>query len=145
MQAPYSLMRRGIEAHILPFCQNNHIDVLAYSPLERGLLTGKVGLDTHFPSTDHREHNPTFSRHNRKIVIDILNKIRPIATKHQATLAQIVLNCTYHMPGIAAVLVGARNGAQAKENAGTLAIHLTEAERFAIVDAFASEEIQLTD
>lgn len=145
LQSPYSLMRRGIETDILPFCQNNQIALLAYSPLERGLLTGKVGLKTHFPTADHREQSPTFSMHNRKLAQEALNKLKPIAEKHQATLAQLILHCTYHMPGITAVLVGARNATQASENAKALSLRLTEDERFAIVSAFASEEMQLLD
>jgi aryl-alcohol dehydrogenase-like predicted oxidoreductase len=83
--------------------------------------------------------------HNRKLAQDALNTLQPIAEKHQATLAQLILYCTYHMPGITAILVGARNAAQASENAKTLSLRLTEDERFAIVSAFAAEEMQLAD
>jgi methylglyoxal reductase len=142
LQAPYSLMRRGIESDILPFCQNNRIALLAYSPLEQGLLTGKVDLKRHFSALDHREQSPTFSMHNRKIALEALNKIAPLTKRYKATLTQLILHCTYQMPGITAVLAGARSAAQAAENAGALSLHLTEEERFAIIEAFASEEIQ---
>ncbi len=145
LQSPYSLMRRSIETDILPFCQNNQIALLAYSPLERGLLTGKIDLKTHFPVADHREQSATFSLPNRKLALKALSRLKPIAEKHRATLAQLILHCTYHMPGITAVLVGARTAAQAKENAGALSLRLTGAERFAIVDAFAAEDMQLSD
>lgn len=144
LQAPYSLMRRAIESDILPFCQNNQIALLAYSPLERGLLTGKVDLKRHFPALDHRQESPTFSLHNRKIALEALNRIAPLAKKCHATLSQLILHCTYQMPGITAVLAGARNVSQAAENAAALALHLTEEERFAIIEAFASQETQLT-
>jgi aryl-alcohol dehydrogenase-like predicted oxidoreductase len=145
LQSPYSLMRRGIEVDILPFCQNNQIALLAYSPLERGLLTGKIGLKTRFSAADHREQSPTFSMHNRKLALEALNKLKAIVEKHKATPAQLILQCTYRMPGITAVLVGARTGAQAAENIGALSLRLTEGERLAIVNAFASEDMQLSD
>lgn len=143
LQAPYSLMRRGIESDILPFCQNNRIALLAYSPLERGLLTGKVGLKRRFPVWDHREQSPTFSMHNRTIASQALKRIAPLAKSFAATLPQLILHCTHQMPGIAAVVAGARSPAQAAENAGALVLHLTEEERFAIIETFASDEIQL--
>ena len=142
IQSPYSLIRRTIEESILPFCENNNIALLAYSSLERGLLTGKIALDYHFQKGDHRIENPTFSLQNRKQVLAMLDKIKPLAEYHQATVSQIILNCTYHMPGITAALVGARNGGQALENAKAAAIHLTEAERIFIIETL-SEEMQL--
>ena len=54
LQPPYSLIQRKIEKEILPFCRENDIGVIVYSPLERGLLTGKVGPDAKFPPGDHR-------------------------------------------------------------------------------------------
>jgi aryl-alcohol dehydrogenase-like predicted oxidoreductase len=137
IQSPYSLMRRGHEEDIVPFCQNNNIAILAYSPLERGLLTGKIDAHYRFAKGDHRSENPTFSPANRARALAILENIRPIADRHHATLAQIILHCTYHMPGITAALAGARNAAQALENARAAALHLTQDERLSIVAAFA--------
>lgn len=137
IQSPYSLMRRDIEQDIVPFCQNNNIAILAYSPLERGLLTGKIDAHYRFAKEDHRSENPTFSPANRARAQAILETIRPIAKRHHATLAQIILHCTYHMPGITAALAGARNAAQALENARATALHLTHDERLSVVAAFA--------
>src|SRR4051812_10760802 len=54
LQPPYSLLNRGIEKDILPFCIERNIGVIVYSPMERGLLTGKVGPERTFPPDDHR-------------------------------------------------------------------------------------------
>jgi aryl-alcohol dehydrogenase-like predicted oxidoreductase len=140
IQSPYSLMRRGIEEDILPFCQNNNIAILGYSSLERGLLTGKITLHHQFAKGDHRSENPTFSVANRELAAKALDSIHPIAERHGATLSQIILNCTYHMPGITAVLAGARNAAQAVENAKAAALKLSQNERMHIVAAFAAIE-----
>ena len=89
IQPPYSLVRRGIEADLLPFCQRNQIGVIVYSPLERGLLTGKVGVDRVFAETDHRRYLDYFSKEHRQKVLDILAQLKPIAEKHKATFSQI--------------------------------------------------------
>ncbi len=129
IQPPYSLMRREIEKDLLPFCQRNQIAVLAYSPLERGLLTGKVSVDREFPKGDHRRELEIFSKENRQCVLDALEEIRPLAERHHATFAQIILNCTIHMPGITSAIVGARTREQALENAKAAELALTHAER----------------
>ncbi len=108
LQPPYSLIQRKIETEILPFCQKNHIGVIVYSPLERGLLTGKVGPDRQFAPGDHRAGHKYFTVENRQRVLNALENIRPIAEAHSASLAQIVINWTVHEPGITAALVGAQ-------------------------------------
>lgn len=125
VQPPYSLLRRDIEKDILPFCVDQHISVLAYSPLERGLLTGMVTPDRQFTQGDHRVKHKFFDVENRKKVLASLEKIRPIAQKYAASLAQVVLNWTIQQPGVTAAIVGARNPQQARHNAGAMAFDLT--------------------
>jgi aryl-alcohol dehydrogenase-like predicted oxidoreductase len=141
-QMPYSLIRRGIEQDILPFCREKQIGVLAYSSLERGLLTGKVTPGRHFAKGDHREGNPTFSEANRVKALEILEKVKPIAEKHKATLSQIIINVTMNSPGITGALVGVRNPAQAKENADAGRLKLTPDEIKFVRDAFSDKSIQ---
>ncbi len=128
VQPPFSLIRRGIEQDIIPYCQSNGISVLVYSPLERGLLTGKVGMDRVFSADDHRSASTIFALDNRQRILNALAEISPIAEKHQATLSQLVIYCTLQVPGITAALVGARNAAQARENAGALRLNLSPEE-----------------
>jgi aryl-alcohol dehydrogenase-like predicted oxidoreductase len=137
IQSRYSLMRRGIEEDIVPFCLNNNIGILAYSPLERGLLTGKIGIHQKFPQGDHRADQPVFSLSSRERVHQVLETIRPIAERHNATLSQIILHTTFHMPGITGVLAGARNKAQAVENGKAAEVHLSKKEHLEILEAFA--------
>jgi aryl-alcohol dehydrogenase-like predicted oxidoreductase len=136
MQPPYSLMQRKIEKDVLPFCIENNVGVIVYSPMERGLLTGNVPPDREFPPTDHRSKLKTFSVENRQRVLAALEKIKPIADKYGASYAQTVVNWTVHEPGITSAIVGARNAEQAKHNAGALAFTLNEAERAEIRQAF---------
>jgi aryl-alcohol dehydrogenase-like predicted oxidoreductase len=139
-QPPYSMLRRGIEQDVGPYCRQHGIGLLAYSPLERGLLTGKVSPDRVFPETDHRSSLRLYSPENRRRVNAFLERIRPIAARHEATLAQLVIHWTVRRPGITAALVGARNAAQAAENAGAAALDLDAGELSAIdaeLDALA--------
>lgn len=143
VQPPYSMINRGIDQDLLPYCRDNNVGVVVYSPLQRGLLTGKVTLDREFPETDHRHDNPYFTRENRKRVLEFLEKIRPIADRHNATLAQLVINWTIHRPGITAALVGARNARQAEENAGAADFKLTQQETDRINDLLKDVQLAL--
>lgn len=136
LQPPYSLIQRKIEPEILPLCREHGIGVIVYSPLERGLLTGKVGVDREFPADDHRSKHKFFTAENRRLVLDSLAKIEPIAANHHASLAQVVINWTIQEPGITAALVGARNADQAVHNAEALNFKLTPDECSQIRQAF---------
>ena len=144
IQPPYSLIRRDIEKDIVPFCQQNQISIIVYSPMERGLLTGNVGPDRKFSKTDHRNNYGLFSIENRKRILDCLDKIRPIAEKHHASLSQLIINTTYYMPGITSAIVGARNKEQAIENAKAADVKLSQEERQFIVSALESFSMQTT-
>ncbi|HEY1628966.1 MAG TPA: aldo/keto reductase, partial [Tepidisphaeraceae bacterium] len=112
-QPPYSLLRRQIEKDVLPFARENNIGIICYSPMERGLLTGAITPARKFPPGDDRNNGKMFSVENRQRVAAALQKIKPIADKHKASFAQIVINWTAHVPGISAAIVGARNAQQA--------------------------------
>ena len=136
LQPPYSLIQRKIEAEILPFCREKNIGVIVYSPLERGLLAGAVPPDRKFGEGDHRATHKFFTVENRKRVLAALEIVKPIAERHKASLAQMVINWTANEPGITGALVGARNAEQAKHNAQAMDFTLTHVERAEIRAAF---------
>jgi aryl-alcohol dehydrogenase-like predicted oxidoreductase len=137
LQPPYSLIQRKIEQDgTLAFCREHQVAAIVYSPLERGLLTGKVTPDRQFPPGDHRATHKFFTVENRKRVLAALEKIKPIADRHGASYAQVVINWTIHQPGITAALVGARNAEQATHNAAAMKLTLSDAERAEIRRAF---------
>ena len=127
-QVPYSMVNRGIEAETLPFCIRNNMAVLAYSPLERGLLTGKMKPDQQFEAGDHRAKNPYFAEESISRTNEFLTRIRPIAKEKGATLAQLVLRWTIERPGITIALAGARNEEQSVQNAGAAGLELSARE-----------------
>lgn len=127
-QSPYSMVYRKIEKDILPYCIENNIGILAYSPLQRGLLTGKIVANYAFNDGDHRARNKFFKEPNRSRTNTFLEKIKPIADDHHVTLGQLVINWTVNRQGITAALVGARNAKQARENAAAMSFALSEKE-----------------
>jgi aryl-alcohol dehydrogenase-like predicted oxidoreductase len=127
-QSPYSMVYRKIEKDILPYCLQENVGILAYSPLQRGLLTGKITADYEFKGDDHRAENKFFKEPNRSRTNAFLEEITPIAEEHNVTLAQLVINWTVQREGITAALVGARNAKQAEENAKSLSFKLSEEE-----------------
>lgn len=127
-QSPYSMVYRKIEKDIVPFCKENSVGILAYSPLQRGLLTGKITSNYEFKGDDHRAGNKFFKEPNRSRTNEFLQKIKPIADAHNVALAQLVINWTIQRPGITAALVGARNAEQASENAKSMSFELSSEE-----------------
>lgn len=127
-QQLYSMLDREIEGELLPFCQKNSIAVLAYSPLAKGLLTGKIGPDRVFNEDDQRRDNPRFSTENRLKIAAMLKAFTPIAESHQISLAQLALAWTFSQPGLTHVLGGTQKAQQAIENAGAGEVVLSDKE-----------------
>jgi aryl-alcohol dehydrogenase-like predicted oxidoreductase len=123
-QVPFSMVNKGIENEIVPYCIKNNKSILAYSPLERGLLTGKMRPGKPFGQGDHRANNPFFSEQSIIKTNAFLEKIKPIANAKGATLAQLVLKWTLERPGITIALAGARNETQSVQNAATTTFDL---------------------
>lgn len=116
-QVPYSMVKRDIEADVVPQALEKNKAILAYSPLQRGLLTGKITPDYQFGEGDHRPGTAFFKEGNLVKTNAFLDKIKPIADDKGITLAQLVIRWTLDQPGITCALVGARNEKQVKENA----------------------------
>lgn len=142
-QVPYSMVLRDIEDDVVPYVQEHGNGILAYSPLQRGLLTGKITEDYKFNEGDHRAKNKYFQQPNLRRTNKFLEKIRPIAEKHDATLAQLVINWTVQQPGITAALVGARNASQVEQNAGSLCFSLSEDEMAKINSELGKVEMEV--
>ncbi len=115
-QVPYSLVKRDIEKELIPYCLENNVSILAYSPLERGVLTGKITPDHKFMPGDNRSESPYFKGKNLDEINAFLDSIKPLARERNITMAQLVINWTIQQPGITSVLVGLRNSGQVDEN-----------------------------
>ena len=127
-QVPYSMVRREIEQDVVPWCLDNNCGILAYSPLQRGLLTGKITPDYPFAPGDNRPETPHFRINNLIRINKFLEKISPLAQEKGATLSQLVIAWTLRQPGITVALVGARTEEQVTQNAGALEVQLSDDE-----------------
>ena len=139
-QVPYSMVHRDIEKDVVPYCIQHHKSILAYSPLQRGILTGKIKPGHHFNEGDHRENMIYYKNENIEKINNFLQKINPIAEEKKATLAQVVIRWTLEQPGITIALVGARNASQAIQNAKAANVVLTKEE----IDMITRELNQLS-
>jgi aryl-alcohol dehydrogenase-like predicted oxidoreductase len=115
-QVPYSMVNRGIEEDVVPHCIENSVGILAYSPLQRGILTGKIKKDHKFNDGDTRPNTPYYKEPNLSRIIQLTDNLKKIADDRKVTISQLVLNWTLQQPGITCVLAGARNAGQVLDN-----------------------------
>ncbi|WP_129714269.1 aldo/keto reductase [Pedobacter sp. SYP-B3415] len=127
-QIPFSMVKRDAEDETIPYCIKHGKSVLAYSPMERGLLTGKIKENHQFAEGDHRATHRFFSPEWIRKTNAFLEKIRPLADDKNITLSQLVLSWTIHHPGITIALAGARNEEQSVSNALAAEVILTDEE-----------------
>ncbi|MBE0651898.1 MAG: aldo/keto reductase [Bacteroidales bacterium] len=127
-QVPYSMVKRDIEKDVVPYCLENDKAILAYSPLERGLLTGKMKPGHKFAEGDHRAGIYFYKDENLARTNAFLEKIKPIADAKGLTLGQLVILWTLEQPGMTIALVGARDAKQSVQNAKAIDKELTKEE-----------------
>ncbi len=140
IQEEYSMVKRDIETTLLPLCRTNAVSVLSYSSLALGLLSGKVGPDRIFAEDDQRQGNPRFSQANRQKIARLMGVLEPVAAAHHASVAQVVIAWTIAQPGITFSLCGARDPAQAVENAAAARLRLADSE-LALISAGIVEHL----
>jgi aryl-alcohol dehydrogenase-like predicted oxidoreductase len=125
-QVAYSMLNRKIEAELIPFTVAENIGIIAYSPMERGLLTGKYFTDSKLKDNDHR--NGYFNQFDLQKVKTLVEELTSLAHAKEASLSQLVLRWTTLQKGISIVLAGARNAEQAISNAKAMSFDLNDSE-----------------
>jgi methylglyoxal reductase len=116
IQPRYSMLDRAIEKEVLPYCLANGISTLAYSPLEQGLLTGKIGMGQTFAESVYRNQIPWYLPVNRQKVLNMLEDWSDLLAKYNCSLSQLVIAWTMAQEGITFVLCGARKEAHVADN-----------------------------
>ena len=127
-QIPYSMIKRNVEKDTIPYCMKNKKGVLAYSPLQRGLLTGKFTPSYSFNDGDTRAGDKFYTAENIMRVNSCLGALTPLTEEKNISLTQLVISWTLHQPGITAALVGARNPEQALHNAKAAEVNISNDE-----------------
>jgi len=110
LQPPYSLLRRDIEKEVLPFCQENHIGVINYSPMVSGLLTGKMTAERvrNLPEDDWRKRSPNFNEPKLSRNLALAELLSDVGRQHGVTAGVVAIAWTLRHPAITAAIVGAR-------------------------------------
>ncbi len=137
LQPPYSMLRRAIEAEVLPFTQANGIGVINYSPMLSGMLTGKMTTEraANLAPDDWRRKNKEFNEPRLTQNLRLVELLREIGNGHGVTPGVIAVAWVLHNPAITGAIVGGRSQKQVEETAAALTFRLTE-EEFAKIVAF---------
>lgn len=130
LQPPYSMLRRGIEAEILPFCEQNHIGVINYSPMVSGLLTGKMTAEriARMPADDWRKHSANFNEPKLSKNLELVELLREIGRAHGVEPGVVAIAWTLRKPAVTGAIVGARRPDQVDGILPAATFRLREAE-----------------
>lgn len=127
LQPPFSMLHRRATDELLPFCKEHCMGVISYSPLTKGLLTGKFSIESTF--TDIREHDPDFIGDRYRRNLQIVDQLKSIADTYDKTVTQLVINWTVSYPGITAPIIGVKVPSQVLENVGGVGWTLRDEDR----------------
>jgi len=140
LQPPYSMLRRAIEAEILPFAEQNGIGVINYSPMVSGLLTGKMTAErvAAMPSDDWRRKAVEFNEPRLSRNLRLVGLLGEIGKGHSVSPGVVAVAWTLHHPAITAAITGGRSAAQVEELSAAMYLRLSEEEYGRINEFLAS-------
>lgn len=137
LQPPYSLVERNIEAEILPYCEQNNIGVIAYSPMGAGLLTGAMTLERarNLPADDWRSRSENFREPRLLRHLQLVDILTAIGEQHGRTPGEVAIAWTLRLPVVTGAIVGARSAKQVDGIIGAMNFRLS-AEEIEQIEAF---------
>jgi aryl-alcohol dehydrogenase-like predicted oxidoreductase len=138
LQPPYSLINRGVEEDILPYCLRENIGVIVYSPMASGLLTGAMTREraARLPKNDWRSSDPEFKEPRLSRNLALVERLREIAKRHGRSPGEVAIAWTLRNPAVTGAIVGARNARQADGVVRAGELLLTDKEVNEIEDFF---------
>jgi aryl-alcohol dehydrogenase-like predicted oxidoreductase len=115
-QPPYSILRRKIEADLLPYCEKKNIGVIVYSPMLSGLLTGAMTKERaeNLPADDWRKNNPEFREPKLSKNLELVERLRAVGKRYGRSPGEVAIAWTLRFPAVTGAIVGARNAKQAE-------------------------------
>ena len=142
LQPPYSMLRRDTERDLLPFCRDNGIGVIVYSPMQMGLLSGAFTREraAHLAADDLRARNPYFTEPALSLNLALVDTLKPIARRNGRSMAELALAWVLRRPEVTGAIVGGRRPEQVGETAGAADWDLTAAEVAEIEALLAARE-----
>ncbi|CAN7444815.1 aldo/keto reductase [Mesorhizobium caraganae] len=142
VQNEYSLFYRGVEAELLPVCDELGIGFVPFSPLGAGFLTGKIDENTKFDPTDFRNNVPRFSPEARKANTALVDVVRSVAERKGASPAQVALAWLLAQKPWIVPIPGTTKRHRLEENLGAVDVRLTLQDLQELADALAKIEVQ---
>lgn len=128
VQLEWSLWTREAEKDVIPVCRELGIAIVAYSPLGRGFLTGQIKSIDDLPEDDFRRQNPRFSPENFSKNMELVDKVKDIAKRHDATPGQIALAWLHAQGDDVFPIPGTKRVNRLEENVTAFQIKLTRAD-----------------
>ncbi|MBW4565898.1 MAG: aldo/keto reductase [Mojavia pulchra JT2-VF2] len=130
LQPPYSLVKRDVENEILPFCQENNIGVIVYSPMQSGLLTGAMSAEraANLPDDDWRKNNAEFQQPRLSRNLKLVEVLRQIGQQHGHSPGEVAIAWTLSNPAVQGAIVGGRNAKQVEGIIGAAEFRLNQNE-----------------
>jgi aryl-alcohol dehydrogenase-like predicted oxidoreductase len=130
LQPPYSLVRRGVEEEILPYCRSNGIGVIVYSPMASGLLTGAMTREraANLPSSDWRSRDVEFKEPRLSRNLALVERLCEVGERVQRPPGQVAIAWALRNPAVTGAIVGARNAEQVEGNVDAATLRLTDKE-----------------
>ena len=133
VQPQYSLIRPDGEKDLLPYCQSENIGVMIYSPMHKGLLTGKYTGEETF--TDFRSNDIDFQGDHFRELCAKVQSLKPVAERYGLTIYQLVMAATLMHPSIQVAICGIKTPPQIGEAVGALGKTLSREDYFAVRNA----------
>lgn len=140
LQPPYSLIRREIEAEVLPFCAVHNVGIIAYSPMGSGMLTGTMSRERveNLPEDDWRRRSPQFQEPLLTRNLKLADKLKEIAARHNRSAGETALAWVLANPVVTGAIVGVRNAEQVNGVIGAMEFRLNPGEIAEIESLFQS-------
>ena len=140
LQPPYSLIRREIEAEVLPFCAVHNVGIIAYSPMGSGMLTGAMSRERveNLPEDDWRRRSPQFQEPLLTRNLKLADKLKEIAARHNRSAGETALAWVLANPVVTGAIVGVRNAEQVNGVIGAMEFRLNPGEIAEIESFFQS-------
>ncbi len=137
LQPEYSLLQRSIEEETVPFCIENNIGIVVYSPLASGVLTGKYQKSTKFKDWRSKGIIGTFTGEEYEKNIDKVDRLKEVAKEVDKTCGQTAINWVLRQPGVTTALVGVKNEKQMEENLRSIGWQPSTEQKQEIEEIFA--------
>ncbi len=137
LQPPYSMLRPAIEQTLLPFCMEQNIGVIVYSPMLSGMLSGAMTREraANFSADDWRRNNKEFQEPRLSANLKLVELLKRIGSPHGHSAGEVAIAWTLRHPAVTGAIVGGRNAAQVDGIVGAAEFRLS-AEDIGVIERF---------